>query len=499
VRIEARPWVPAASLAGVAAAAVFLVGLPTPLANIDDYNLLPFGRGYAGALAEAWRADLGIGRFRPLYWVLEGALGAVTGRSAAALHVGRAGALAVAVALTVLVARRLGTGPVAAAALALLVAWSKPALGVWAPGGPAEAFAQPLALGALLALLEWERPWSIPAAASLGLLACLSKESYAAWTAGALGACAGRAALRGEWRRGLAAAAGAALQLAPAAVASGVLGAWRGSYARHVLAETSSSPLQAGAALLRSSPLLTVLGLAGAFGLVAVRVRARPSTWPPCEVVVLGGLAGTAAGTLLTGLTIHRYQLPLVTALALAAARGWGLAVEGPPSARWRAAWGPVRAGAAGLALLCAAGAGTRAYYAVAAEAAGRRADERMRGMIAAALAQRGEVRIVWTAQDVERPLGALKHLAAGGISGRVRLEPCGEVSASMTDTRNPLFEAYPGPVSPAAPAVVSSRCGLFEPYAVEEACTLELPGAAGLLPVLECGGYQEPAALFGP
>jgi len=485
-----RWWLAAAAAAGLAAA-VYLVHLPWPLANIDDYNLLPFGRGFAGALEGAWRGDLALGRFRPLYWVLEGALGALTGASGTLLHVGRVACLAAAVALQVLLARRLGAGPVAAAGLALLVAWSLPALDVWSPGGPAEAFAQPLALACTLLLLRVKRPAGLAAAGALGLAACLVKESYAAWTGGAMAAFAAWSLLRGERRSAISLALAAAVQFTPALLGSGLLAAWRGSYAKHVLMEISLGPIDAAALVLGRSPLATALGVLGLATVIVRLVRLRPRHWPLEDVVLLGALGAVAAETLLLGLVVRRYQLQLVTWLYLAAARG---ATSLP-----RGRWAPVGAVAVAVLILGPAGAaGVRAYHATQVESAGARSDGRLRDMLASALVQRGEVRILWTPQDVERPIGALKHLEAAGVVGRVELAPCIPIPAAMADTRGPLFGTFPGPVGPGAPVVMSSRCGAYEPYAVEDVCTLELPGRDRLLPALECGGFQEHGALFG-
>lgn len=487
-RIPGEAWL--AIAAALVGCSVYLIGLPKPLSNIDDYNLLPFKAEFGRALVAAWRQDASLGRFRPLYWVFEGGLGALSGGSESVLHVGRLAFLFAAVGLQVRLALQLGAVPIIAAALAVLVAWSSPALEVWGRGGPSEAFAQPLALAASLMLLRARRVRGLTAASLLGLAACLTKESYAAWTAGAFLAFAVWAILRGDRRLALTAAVGGIVQFVPAVVPSVFLGGSQGDYTAHVLFELSASPLGAAGTFLATSPTLAVLGAAAAVTLLVRLPRRHSMEWPVEDMVVLGALGAAAAGTFAPGLTIPRYQLPLVTMAAVACA-----AASAP-----LAAWRPVRQWVtiAAVLLLPLAAASARAYYYLQLEAVANRADQRIRGLLAEALVSRGEVRILWHPDDVERPIGALKHLQAAGIRGRAEIVPCTPFPVRSEGLLRGLLDGYQTPVSAFAPNLASVQCGLFKPFAVDRACTLRLPGPGLFLPVLKCRGFLEPAALLG-
>ncbi len=475
----------------VAAAAIAVAAyLPSriPLANIDDYNVRPFASDYWGALGEIVVRDAPNGRFRPLYWALEGLLGLLTGPSGTVLHAGRLLFLAAAVGLQVLVSARLGAGLLPSALLSIATAWSMPALTTWLPGGPSEAFAQAFAVACTLAVLRARSARAVAAAVALGLAACLIKETYSPWTAAALGARA-IAALLARERRAIATVAltGAGLQLAPPVAAFVLVRAWSRSYLGHVLTAVSASPVAAVVEIIRWNPLALALGVLG-FAAMAVRLaRVRPRSWPLEDLVVLAVAGAATAATIALGFTVPRYFLPLNGALALVAARGAaGLQASRVP------AWG--RAVAAGVLVVATAAGGARAVLDARLSLLQHRADERMRRQLGEALSADGGVRVFWVPEEVERPIGAVKHLAADGIRGDVAMQPCVAPIPASAQTYLNLFARYPGPVGPAAAVLASTDCPGAPRAPLDRACSLVLPGIQSVAPRYACFDVAERA-----
>jgi hypothetical protein len=459
-----------AAAAGIVAAIAYFTGR-LPLSNIDDYNLLVFQRDYPGAL----RAALGeatAGRFRPVYWALEGALGALTGSTGTVLHVGRLAFQAAGTAFLVLAARRLGAPRWYAVALGAAGAWCDAALDVWTRTGPSEAFAQPFALAAIWLVLRARGAAGLAAAALAGLTASLSKEAYAPFVAAALLAHAVTSAAR-PGRRALAAVAvlGAAAQFLPSAVAWIGLRQLPGSYLAHVLAGDGLPPLDALALAAARNVLpgaVGALGLAAAAGRLA---RARPSGWALEDLLPVAVTAATVLVTLVFGYARMRYLLPLSAALLLLGAR----ALPVPRVSATRA----VRAAVAAATVLAVAATGARAITFARTFAAMGRGDERFRNGLASVLAARGGAILLWDFTDLERPLGALAHLGEAGRSGRVEIRLCDVPPPGQEELYERMRAPYARPLGRPAPLVVSAPClGGPGPVSAERACMLLLPGS---------------------
>lgn len=483
-----KEWSVAIATALVASAAYTQWRIP--LSNIDDYNVRPYAAGYWNALAGSVAVDTAVnGRFRPAYWVVEGLLGVVTGSSGTVLHAGRLCFLAAAVAIQVLLAVRVGAGAILGALLALATAWSVPALASWIPGGPGEALAQPLALACVLLVLRATSWRGIAVAAALGLAACLTKETYAASTAGTLAAGAIAGLARGERRMAVAGAAAAAIQFAPAAIAFALVRAFSGSYLEHVVSTLVLPAASAARTVVALNPLAVAAGVAGVAAIALRLRRTRPARWPVEDVVVLGVLSATFVETVVLGFAIPRYHLPLNAALALAAARG----AVGLFTPRRIVA---VCAVGALLAIGVAAG-GARAALAARASAADLRTDERMREQIGSALAADGRVRIFWVPEDVERPMGAVAHLAADGIRGDVEMRPCTPLQPESAKLLGGYFARYEKGVG-RAQVIASTSCpGTFAP-ALERVCTLTLPGVEARRAQYDCFPLPEKFVVVG-
>lgn len=482
---RAESWT-AAAAAAIAVAAY----LPSriPLANIDDYNVRPFASDYWGSLGDIVLRDAPNGRFRPLYWAVEGLLGLLTGPSGTVLHAGRLAFLAAAVGLQVLLSARLGAGLLPSALLSIATAWSLPALETWLPGGPSEAFAQAFAVACTLAVLRARSARAVILAAALGLAACLMKETYSPWTAAALGARAVSALLARERGAVVAAAlSGAAIQLAPPLTAFLLVKALSSSYLGHVLTAVSASPVAAVAEIVRWNALALALGVIGLAAIAVRLARTRPRTWPPEDLVVLAVAGGATAATIALGYSIPRYFLPLNGALALVAARGAaGLRAARVP------AW--ARAAVAVLLVVATAAGGARAALDAHRSLIQHRADERMRRQLGDALAAGGGLRVFWIPEEVERPIGAVKHLAADGIRGDVAMQPCVAPIPASAQTYLSLFARYSVSVGPAATVFASTDCPGAPRVPLDRACSLALPGIQSFLPRYGCFDVAERA-----
>jgi hypothetical protein len=476
----------AAIATGLTSASVYVTGA-IPLANIDDQNVRRFAVDFWGSVSEAVGLDVGYGRFRPLYWVFEGALGAATGNSGTVLHAGRLLCLAAATALSVLLARRLGAPLAVAVVLALVPAWSIPAIDVWTRGGPAEAFAQPLALAALLLVLRSDTPRGIALASFVGLVACSVKESSAPWIAAALLAraiCAGRSRLPvATW----VSIAGALAQFMPGVLAAVLLPRFSGSYLEHIIVSLRAPPREAALSAFHAGPFALLLGSLGLAAIAARRASEirRPWSWPVEDLVVVGVASAAVAETIALGFIVDRYHLPLVASLALLAARG------AAGVSRTRA----VIVTVAMIAPVVFAGAVRSATYARA-SAARHRLDERLRQQVAAALEQSGGVRIHWVPADVERPIGAVTHLRADGITGQVQFVPCTRAPAGQEEIFRGLFAPYSSPIGRDVPSVVAVSCGGVAASLGERACVLDLPFARSRSAGYRCSRMPDWAAL---
>jgi hypothetical protein len=481
------PWVLGAALLAAASFAVW----PREFSNIDEYNGRAIATDFAGRTWASIVADLGNGRFRPLYWVLEGSVSALTGSTATFLAVGRAAFLALQVWLFAGAARRLGAGRAVSVLLALSLAWSVPALEVWILGGPAEAFGNPLALACVFLVLRATTPRQVLVAAAAGLAAALTKESYGLTAAAALGAFGLAELLRR--RIGAAfwlAAAGAAVQFVPAAIAALGPRQMSSSYLAYVVGSVSGSPAVVLQTALAQNSLGIVVGAVG-LALVLRRLFRTPvREWPLADVVVLSVLAAEVAALFALGLVMSRYHLPVGTALYLVAARG----------AR-ELAW-PARRGLAAaaipvtLAAFVLAG-GARAAINARSATMGRRAMGRLRDQIADSLKQYGAIRIYWLPPDVEQPLGSIAHLRLDGripSGGEIELSPCTRIHPAEAPHLEPLFAAYSTPVSRPAPVLVSLRCPRVPRDGVtfDRSCDLTLPSLVSAKLAFSCSNMAD-------
>jgi hypothetical protein len=415
-----------------------------------------------------------------VYWLLEGSLASVTGSTATVLVVGRAAFLALQVWIHARIGRMLGAGRAISILLALALAWSVPALEIWTLGGPAEAFGNTFALTCAFLVLRARTPGAVLVTAAIGLAAALTKESSGASTAAALGALA-ISELLGA-RRGVVcgiAAAGALVQLAPAAVATLGPRQFSASYLAQVVSAVSAGPGVVFRVALAQGSLAIVLGLAGLVLVLRRLVHTRLRAWPLEDLVVLAVLSAELGAVFGLGLVMSRYHLPLGTALLLVAARG---AREIAPGRR-----------AVVIAVVLAAAVlpgGVRAALAARSSAANRRAEARLRAQIADALSRYGAVRIFWLPHDVEQPVGAITHLRAdGSAAGEIELKPCARMHPASAQHLSTIFAPYSTPVSKPAPVIAGGTCpGAPRGTRVHErACGLALPSIGNATLRLDC------------
>jgi hypothetical protein len=446
-----REW--GLTIAAAFAISAAYLAVEVPLSNIDDYNILPFGRDYLAALWSLIASDAGNGRARPLYWILEGALGAATGTSGTVLLFGRLTFLVGALVLLVRTARALGAPPWLAVLLAASVGWSLPAKDTWARGGPAEAFAVPLALLATWLVLRAESARHVALAGLVGLAAACAKESMAPWTAAALLAWGFASVLSGgPWRARGIALLGAATQLLPALVALATRAGGSTSYLEYVAVSLNVGPLNALRAVADRASLAALLAVAGLAAVGARLARRAPREWARADLVVLACFAAVALEGVTMGFAVDRYHLPFVVTAALLAARaahGW----EGWPRARSLAA-GFLLLGIPVLALM-----GYRTYLDVRLWLADSRADARLRELVATGLRMHGGLQILWPPPDVECAIGAIAHLRAAGVVGDVQLLPCGPYPAGAEKMYAGLFAPYSRPAGGAGPRIVATGC----------------------------------------
>jgi hypothetical protein len=486
-----RTEVAVAIATGVLGALAYFTGR-LPFSNIDDYNVLPFQRGYLSALATLPGEASASGRFRPLYWALEGALGALTGPTATILHAGRLAFLAASVALLVLVARRLGAPLWYAIALGVASAWCGAAIDVWTASGPSEAFAQPLAVLAIWLALGARGAGGLAAAAAAGLAACLAKESYAPLVSATLLAHGAWSMLRPERRR----LAGAAFVLAAVPFVPALV-AWLG--ARRI--PGSYLWLAVGGAGLTFGEMIEIalgrnvfpglVALAGLAAAVARLARTRRSEWPLEDLLPLAATAAMGVVTIALRYAIPRYFLPLSTALLLLGARAL-------PLRPFRGARIAGALAAAGVTVAVLAG-GARAVTYARTIAATHRTDERLRNTIASVLAESGGAVIVWEIEDIERPVGAMAHLREQGRDGPVQIRTCSQ----LPPDRQALFDGMVGPLSRPlgrwAPMISSGPCmGERPPWLGERTCLLILPGTPEGPPGYRCVDVPEQAIVVG-
>lgn len=483
--VWADAWLPLAT--GAVAAAVLFVGR-TPFSNIDDSSIRAFGSAYWGSLRGAIQSDLAAGRFRPVYWALEGALGWLTGSSATGLMAGRLLALIAATAVMTLLMRRLGARPAVASLLALAASWSLPALEVWCRGGPAEAFGQPLALASVLVALAGRGGRGVAGAAALGLVACLAKESYAPWTAAALLARGIWGRTRSEpWTVSVLAAVGIGAQFVPAVVA------WlavRGdaSYSRLVVSSLSVPTRELALRTLQTMPFAVAAAAVGGVVTAFSAARSGLRRWALEDAVVLVAAAAVAAGTWLVGVPIDRYLLPLTGALLLVAARGTAVLERSVPRRLLLVIVLVVT-------VPTVAAAGARGWFRARLSDVDRRVDERFRVQIADAFRDRGEVLIVWVPADIERVLGALIHLKEDGVDGRAQVVACVGAPEGQEGLYR-LFEPYRVPVTGSATMLLSTFCPMVEVGQGLDGCMLVLPGVRGLEFGLWCSSIPDRAAV---
>lgn len=464
-----------------------------PLSNIDDYAVRRFQVDFPGSLWACMKEEPAGGRFRLLYWLFEGGLGALTGSSGTVLYYGRLVLLGLSVVLLVRLGRRLGAPLGLAVIAAVAVGWSLPALAVWGRAGPAEAFATPLALASCLLVLGAESTVGVAVAGAVGLAACLTKESYAAWTAAALLAWAAKAFLARDLRGARwVAVAGAGAQFLPAALAVGIGRGWSGSYTQHVVSEISVGPVVAVQTAFGAAPVIAAAGLAG-LGIVAARLRrTSASAWELADLAVIAMASAVWLEGVLLGFSVLRYLLPtvIVSVLpALRAARGW------PMLRRPRLA--------AALLVLALSpvlvSSGVLVANSVARSVADSRVDERFRALLGVALSRYGAVRILWDPSDVERPVGAVTHLAAEGIHGEVQISPCVELPRGGEELYGELFAPYAKPPTRPGPVFISPYCpGAGTPETVELVCVTALPSLSGPPAGRGCFTVPEAAVVYG-
>jgi hypothetical protein len=456
---------------GFLAAAVYFSGR-LEYSNIDEYNGRAFADGFWKLLAGAISGDLGNGRFRPVYWLLQGALVSSSGSTATILMLGRLAFLGMGASFQYLLSRRLGASRAVAALLTLSLAWSLPALAIWTPGGPAEGFGNPLALAFTYAVVVATSLQGVAAAGVLGLLAALTKESYGAWTAAALLSLALYELLRR--RRGpvmLTAAGLGLLQLVPAVIAALGPKQLSSSYLGYVVQAIRGTPEVALRMMVGQLPLALLLGAAGLVAIAARLLRTGPRAWPCEDLIVLAVLGAALTEVFALGLTLPRYHIPVGTGLCLVAARGAARLGERGVSRRLALAV------QVALALLVLPG-GARAVLAARSAAGDRRVDARLRVQIGDALRQYGAVRIYWHPNQVEQPVGALSHLKRDGITGDVELRPCLRPNPAEAAALNAIFAPYATPLTKPAPTLVNTLCPRVGPGPVtERACWLVLPG----------------------
>jgi hypothetical protein len=458
-----------AAAVAILAAAVYFSGR-LEFSNIDEYNGRRFAGDFLGQLRGIVVEDLGAGRFRPMYWVFQGALTGITGSSATILMAGRLAFLAAGGWFQYRLSRRVGASRPVAALLSWALAWSPTALAIWTPGGPAEAFGTPLSVACAYLVLVTTTPRGVLAAAAVGLLAALTKESYAAWTAAALGALALSELLRSRrgpvlWLAGSA----AVLQLVPAIIATQGPKQLGGSYLDYVVHSISGTPAQVWRMLETQLPLAVVAGAIG-LAVIAVRLlRTRLRAWPLEDLLVLAVLGAALAEVFALGLTMPRYLVPVCTGLLLVAARG-ASALPGPRR--------PVALATVAVLAVCVLPGGLRAGMVARMAAADRRVDGRLRAHIAEALSTHGAVRIYWYPSMVEQPVGALTHLKLDGLAkGEVQLLPCVRPHPSEAALLAGIFAPYAAPVSKPAPIIVSTLCPkVGQGPLIETACAIGLP-----------------------
>ena len=482
-----------AAAVSIVTAAVYFSGR-LDFSNIDEYNGRRFAGDFVGSLRDyIMLADLGSGRFRPMYWVLQGALTAITGSSATVVMLGRLAFLAAGTWFQYRLSRRLGASRPIAALLTCALAWSLPAIAIWTPGGPAEAFGTPLSVACAYLVLVASSPRGVVAAGAVGLLAALTKESYAAWTAAALGALAISEFLRG--RRGPVAwlAGGAAvLQLVPPIIATQGPKPLNGTYLEYVVHAISGTPAQVWQMLETQLALAIVVGALGLAAIAVRLVRTGVRAWPLEDLLVLAVLGAALAEVFGLGLTMPRYLVPVGSGLLLVAARGSIALGHRRPLAL---------AMTAALAVCVLLG-GLRAGMAARMAAGDRRVDGRLRAQIAGALRTHGAVRIYWYPSMVEQPVGALTHLKLDGLAnGEVQLLPCVRPHPSEAAHLANIFAPYAAPVSKPAPIIVSTLCPkVGQGPLAETGCAIGLPNLMSPgLPSYGCAEKHEHAKLFPP
>jgi hypothetical protein len=475
----------------VVAAGVYVSGR-VEYSNIDEYNGRAFADAFGAHLRGAISDDLGNGRFRPVYWLLQGALTSISGSTATVLVVGRLGFLGVGAFFQYLVSRRLGASRAVAALLTLALSWSSPALTIWTPGGPAEAFGNPLALAFTYLALRASGLSGIAVAALVGLFAALTKETYGAWIAAALLALALSDLLRRRRGAVMWTAAGlAVIQLVPAMIAALGPRQVSSSYLGYVMSVYRGTPEIAFRVMLAQLPLAIVLGAGGLVAIAARLLRVPPREWPREDLVVVAVLLAAVAEVFELGLTMPRYHIPVGSGLLLVAARAAARLSERGASRRLLLAVQVV------LAVLVLPG-GARAAMAARSDAGDRRVDAQLRARIAEAFRQYGAVRLFWYPNQVEQPVGAVTHLRHDGITGDVELRPCLRPHPDEAAILDPIFAPYAAPLTKPAPTLVSTLCPRVDPGpVVEPVCMLFFPGLELALPTVGCGEKLEHSRTF--